>query len=682
MAQWEKDPVISNRAGSGNVAASPSSPTWASDPIVGDGQKQQQQSASFREGAAVTQNPVGNIVAGLMNAGQGAAFNFGDELAGLAAGYGALRQRLNPFTDVSPSITDAYKNARDFVRGAVDQYRQENPTASIAGQLFGGLALGGGLGRAFGTGTTVVGNILRGAAAGGAEGALRGAGQSTSMADIGNQMLSEGGMGAFGGGAASAASQGIGAVARAVAPRVPSAMQALGNVIPGLSAGIQANDDAIADIARRRVAEALLRDQRTPQQVQTRLNTLGPEARIADAGGASTRQLLDTQATLPGQTAQQVEQAIRQRQAGRAGRLVEAASDSLNVGGKRLASTLDALDLERKAQAGPLYDVVRNTTVQVDDELRGLLERSKSALGPAKKIAEITGEAFEVPNGQTAPLKTLDQIKRALYVLEEKNINPETGRVNEIGRAYQNLRRTLVDKLDNLTADPNTGQSFYKAARDAYAGPTELRVAAQQGFKSMSQDATTFAETVRGLSASEKDAFRIGAMEALRNKFGTLSGQSSVLRLWREPAMQEKLKQLFPDVRSYRDFAVTVGAEERLRQLESVGRGSQTARRLAAAEDQGERIASDLQSIAAGGSGTPSGVATMLKAARDLYSRLDTPERVRNEIGRILLLQNGQVRTTQNEIRKLADVLERYNTGRTAASVAAGATGGVAATQE
>lgn len=638
-------------------------------------------SAARMEGRKMTQEPGTNILAGLANAAQGAGFNLADETAGLLAGYGALRQKLNPFNPDKVDVGQAYSDARDKVRGMVEQYRTENPTASIFGQVGGAMAQGGGIGRLFGMGGGVLMNMLRGAGAGGAEGLLRGAGQAETLADIPAEMASEGAMGALGGAAGSAVTQGLGAAARAVAPRIPGALGAAGNVLPGLNASLQANDDAIKDIARRRVAEALLRDQRTPEQAAARMRTLGPEARIADAAGVNTRNLLDTQATLPGQTANRVETAIRDRQAGRGARLIGAASTSLDVGGKRLASTLDELDAQRRAASGPLYDVVNKTVVPLDDELRALLERAKPAYGLAKQIAQARGETFDIPNGAEAPLKTLDQIKRGLYALEEKNLNPETGAVNSLGKAYQELRRTMVDKLDDLTTDATTGQSVYKAARNAYAGPTELRGAARDGFKAMNQDATRFQEAIRDLSESEREAFRVGAMESLRNKFGTMSGQTNILKMWREPATQEKLRALFPDVRSYRDFAVAVSAEERLRQLEQVGRGSQTARRLAAMEDQGSRVASDLAGISQGVT-TPGGVATMLKSAKDLYSRLDTPEAVRDEIGKILLLQNMQVRTTQQELRKLSEVLARYNANKAAAATTSGAVGGAIATQE
>ncbi|MFW2047291.1 hypothetical protein, partial [Acinetobacter variabilis] len=63
--------------------------------------------------------------------------------------------------------------------------------------------------------------------------------------------------------------------------------------------------------------------------------TLGEESRVADAGGASVRGLLDTIATLPGETKNAVEAAIRMRQSTRGGRLVDAANQGLGADGAR-----------------------------------------------------------------------------------------------------------------------------------------------------------------------------------------------------------------------------------------------------------------------------------------------------------------------------------------------------------
>ena len=108
---------------------------------------------------------------------------------------------------------------------------------------------------------------------------------------------------------------------------------------------------------------------------------LGPEARIADVGNKSTFNLLDVQATLPGTTAAATERAIRERQVGRAGRLMAGADETLGTGGAQYLQTLDNFNAQRFADSRPYYAAIDKAILQVDNSLTDVFNRSKGVQG-------------------------------------------------------------------------------------------------------------------------------------------------------------------------------------------------------------------------------------------------------------------------------------------------------------
>jgi len=116
-------------------------------------------------------------------------------------------------------------------------------------------------------------------------------------------------------------------------------------------------------------------------------------------------------------------------------------------------------------------------------------------------------------------------------------------------------------------------------------GPSQLLGSAELGRKAMRDDVFDVASAVKSMSQSELEAFRVGALQALREKAGTQGGQANLLKMWMEPATQQRLKVIFGN--DYRTFAANVAKEARMKGLETVGRGSQTAARQSGLGDLG-----------------------------------------------------------------------------------------------
>jgi hypothetical protein len=614
-----------------------------------------------------------SAVAGVVSAMQGPTLGFYDEMVGATGAAVEAVGNLTPWGS-GRSVGESYKLYRDGARASADAYVKENPILGHVERAVASvpMALVAPAGQVAKTGSSVIGQAAK---VGAGYGAVAGAGDSraTDAGGISKDMATGAAGGAVLGPVVAGGLTAAGAAAKGIVGQVAKTAEGTRFADTVATLGIAPRlEQAAHATAAQKVAQAIERDAggrgalTNPMDViAARQSKLGAESTIADAGGQNTRQLLDTVATLPGKTKDVTERLIHGRQAGRADRLIGAAESGLGTNGARLPQTLEALDAARKQAAGPLYDRVRQTTLAVDPVLDSILERSTNAFGIAKQLAKVNGRKFTLDEAtpglntllntrqpKAVPLSQLDALKRSLYDIEQGHINPETGRLSELGNAYKDLRRELVAKIDSLTAD-QTGASFYKAARDAYAGPTELRAAANLGSQAMAKDAWKISQMTDGMSASELEAFKIGAFESLRKKLGTEGGQTQILKMWKEPATSEKLRELFGDQKSFRQFAADVAREARLKRLESVGRGSQTASRAAGLGDLDTAAINEAGNAAR--SAVTGNVTGLVNSAATAWNKASTPEPVRDEIGRLLTARGEQGAKNLNEIRSIVE---------------------------
>ena len=543
---------------------------------------------------------------------QGPTFGFGDEIIG-----GIVGGAKTLFND--KPLRQNYEETRDFVRGAVAQQQREQPFRTGVSQFIASLPVGGPLAKLLPAGAGMVGQIASAGGIGALSGAANALGDSEAKDAIG--MAKDAGTGAgFGlamGGMGVPLARGVGAAGTALMSKM--------------------DESAAVQYARQKVAEAFARDQKTPQQAAARLDRLGQEATVADTGGQNTRQLLDTLATLPGATKNQVETVIRNRQAGRADRMIDAAESASGTGGLRMSTEMNDWMAQREAQAGPLYERVTQMTVRPNASLMATIDAADqlgaTQLGQKMAIARKQPWTLDTTSNQPYSMRDLDNLKKGLDQLVSKETKPD-GKLTPLGASYNELRQDLISKLDRATM----GQ--YKAARDAFAGPSAIMDAATAGRNALTKDDATIAAMQAGMSRSEKDAFALGAFESLRAKLGTRAGQTQFMELWREQGMQEKLKAIFGTERAYREFASSVAKERQLKQLETVGRGSQTAARVYGAGDLDNPAVQAAGQMV--GNASAMNLPGLVQAGANVWNRVKLPEPVRDQMGQILLSRNRQ----------------------------------------
>jgi hypothetical protein len=586
-------------------------------------------------------------------AAQGLTFNFAPKIAGAgAAGMDILQRGF----DSTP--TETYANTRDYIKGVNEQFRETNPKTAFASEVVGGLPLLltplGMTSKAKQTADALSAaeKMSMAAKMAGTQGTISAVGASDinpviDPTEYAQDIAKKGAIAAASGGVLSGAGQGVYNVGSNVAQRY----------IP----------ESAKDAARIKLAQALQRGSSADgsNTVLSRVERemgLNPNASIAQAGGPSALAQLDVLASMPGQAKSLVERRIREQQMFRPERLANAADEALGTQSKGFTATLDALTAVKKATADPLYKKLENVSVKIDDDLQSLIQASTSAHGKAELLTQLKRQLpldiSKLKAGDDVPLNVLDIVKQSLYDLGE-SARGEFGKATNTSRAYDDLRVSLTKKLEALSPSDKNG-SIYRQALDAYAGPSQLGNAVVKGRTAMKQDDIALSDLMGNMSKSELEAFRIGALQSLKDKVGTEAGQTSLLKMWKEPATSNRLKEIFGD--DYQKFAQEVAKEARLKPLEQVGRGSGTFSRMAGAEDLGVMPTTMAagKAVASAATGSPMAAAGEAVNVKNRIGQVinQMPETTRNELAKMLLLRGP---TGQLEVENTAALIRALN---------------------
>ena len=619
---------------------------------------------------------------GAFTALQGPLFGFLDEITGAVHGAKSVA--------TGGDFLPEYRQARDIIRGMEEQYRKDYPIlATVAPLMASAPVFVGGPQVVLKPGAPGASNLMRnmvGAAATAAGyGSLSAAGESESG---GRNLLID----ILTGGASSGATAGasvpvvnilsgiVGRAGRALPPKASGKIS--GAVPPAMRPAGMSRDD----YATRKVAEQLIRDQpqvginKPMDRLLAYLRYLGPQGRIVDVGGQQTHRTLDTLSTLPGKTPEMASQAVIQRQAGRGAAIMRDAEKALGTKGAQYLQTLDELEKAAIANSKPFYDQLRDVSLPVSGGLREVLQDANKYLGGADEYAatlgisgsglrealkgvNVIGAGFQRTKTAVAPLLRFDALKQYLYDVEQGYLRE--GSKNQAA-AITAIRRRLIDELDKLSPKDEGGRSIYKLARDAYAGPSQLKNAAELGRMAFAPDKDfSVRQAIAGLSESEVAAMRVGLMQAIREKAGTQTGQTWLMNNWKNPATREKIQLAFG--KDAGRFISALNKQAKLKLMEgSVGGGAQTATRLANADDLGIEA---IKEAAAGAASAKAGdVPGAMSWIQKLVKQTDLPEPIRNEMGRILLLKGDAARAKLMEMSGLLDLIARQQAKQASAA--------------
>lgn len=352
----------------------------------------------------------------------------------------------------------------------------------------------------------------------------------------------------------------------------------------------------------------------------------GGEARVADVAG---RRLLDTMATLPGETTNLLTGVRESRAAGRPERL-DPVVDIIGGGAGRAGTVASNLVTTQRATAAPLYAAVHAMDVPVTPELNAILARleNSKAYSKAEGIAKAEGVPFALSAPSmpaTVNMRQLDLVKQGADDLISGALDSDP----TLARSLGNLNTEYKAALDTATG------GAYADARAAFAGPAASLTALKLGRKSNSKNAAQRAEETASMGPAELQHYRIGAAEQLREQIGNRPGQNKLMNEKYDRNVREQLMEIMPNAGAYEKALKIIKNEKKLKELESVGQGSPTAARLAMDEDMTATVVEGMTEVST--SAARGNWKEALNSFMKFSKRLKLREPVRNEIGRALL---------------------------------------------
>jgi hypothetical protein len=324
------------------------------------------------------------------------------------------------------------------------------------------------------------------------------------------------------------------------------------------------------------------------------------------------RGLVERVAQTPGAGRTQVVPALTQRQQGQAARL---ANDlrSLTGTARTAHQAITEVTAERAAAARPLYqrayeDGDREIWSPVLERLAGapsFVRAMRGAVAAWKDQAIADGFGAMNPgalvqNGVVRfqggnvgvpafpNLQFWDYTKR---MLDDQVRSAITSGQNQKAQALTRITQELRNELDRIAPES------YRAARNAWAGPTRYLDAIEEGRNILRTQvsADELAAALPHMSAAEREGFRIGALSAILGRMGNDSAKlGDMTKYLRSPEVRSKLAAIMPTPEAAQEWTRRLDFEVASSELTGRALGnSATARRLAERQDA-ESLAGDL----------------------------------------------------------------------------------------
>lgn len=481
----------------------------------------------------------------------GATLGWGDEASA------ALRAPIDAALR-GEALDEAYGHNLAAERERLETYRRENPAASTAAEMAGGMAISPVKGAEFAIGMPKL--IGQGAAVG----ALTGGGNSTGdLIDRAKDAV-VGGV--------------IGAGATAVIPAVVGAAKALASPFTrNIAAAVNPEKNAVNAFTR-----DLQRDKVTIPEARAALAEAQAEGKpmtIGDLGGRNVMGLNRTVATGKSEGAQRVQTLHEARKLDAPARIAEDLRKSMSDPDAFMA-TAEQLIANRKAISSPLYEMAYAKPFNNSSIVNNFLSKpaGKAAAKAAEELAANEGVPFN-----TVSVRGVDLLKRSLDDMIDKA--RRSGGNNE-ARVLQNMKNNLVGAVDRVVPE-------YKAARQAFSSQMELQDALDKGasyLKASGLKPEQAVAEIRDMDGGVRAMARLGAAREIKAMFDNPSySLSKINQLLNSGRMKTVLPELFESPEAFNRFRANLVRERvMLDRSQKITGGSNTANKLAEGEDIGD----------------------------------------------------------------------------------------------
>lgn len=351
-----------------------------------------------------------------------------------------------------------------------------------------------------------------------------------------------------------------GAVGASIAPvsRIARNLAARGRPDANLRAG------GIPRKAAAEVGRAFRADAAEMDDIARYIDSLGPEARLMDAGD-NLRGTASAGVAVAGPHRTAINRTLRERTAGAPGRINEALDNALGAR-VNMADAGEALRSAQSIEARAAYDAFNATNFPMTPEIRRMLRRANDvgALRHAQEVARARDTPFDIntimdPNTTEISGEALDLISRSIR--DASNTAWREGR-GALGGALGDLNNEFLDAATGL-----------RRIRRTYADQSAIREAAESGGDILNNRMSADAFNARwaDMSEAERAAFRASARDAIEQKLAGVNNERNAginllgprttvakLETVYGPEAVEELRRVIDSERVFRDTANSV----------------------------------------------------------------------------------------------------------------------------
>ena len=485
-----------------------------------------------------------------------------------------------------------YERQRNLLREQGKQFAQDMPITKT------GLELGGGLLVPFGaakqvarlapeaqalvTGTTLGGQVGRGAVIGAGTGAVSGVGYSEKD-NVGSDAVVGGAFGGILGGG------------------VPIVISKAGTLIKNVlnSAGIGDQQTAASNM----LASYLKKDNLSAVEAQKALDELRrigvPNPVIADLGKSLNDLAYSAyvvQSAAKGGTEQFLVNRMIDQPNDIVRGLVQKAGLAKNVNGFEY---LESLVANQKRLANQSYPDAYSKEISAFPFFkyadRDLFQK---AYANAVKNADTEGRKLppleSILDAKLVPTQILHEIKIGLDQIVEANTDALTGKMNTYGGKVVKVKEEFNNRIKLFNDD-------YKKANAEFADAEGIKNAFKMGEGYQKLDPAEAASKIRKLNADEKEAFLLGVMADVNSRLGDFKGGDFARQIFKSDNQKLLLRNAFPDQASYTEFSQYVKAlDEQSKTGKRILGGSRTSENEAV-RGQAGLLGSITDAVASGG---------------------------------------------------------------------------------
>jgi hypothetical protein len=469
-----------------------------------------------------------------------------------------------------------YERQRNMLREQQKQFGMDAPIVKTSSEIGGSLIAPLGIAKQVArlapatkdliTGTTTLGQLLRGAAIG----TTTGAASSYGFAE--KEAGSEAAVGGIFGGI--------------LGGSVPIVVKGAGTLIKNVlnSAGIGDQETA----ASKMLANYLQKDNLSPTEAQQALDELRrigvPNPVIADLGKSLNDlaySAYTVQSATKGATKEFLENRLIDQPNDIVKGLVEKAGLAKNVNGFEYLEALTANQSRLASQAYPeAYSKAINAV-----PFRKFIDRDvfTKAYGEAVKRADVYGQKLpdlaSIRNAQSVPTDVLHQIKMGLDRIVDAETDNITKKISGYGSDVVKVKNEFNDLIKSLNPE-------YKKANAEFADAERIKNAFKMGEDYQKLNPAEAASKIKKLTSDEKEAFRLGVMADVNERLGNFKGGDFTKQIFKSENQKLLLRNAFPDQASYNEFSQYVkGLNRQAETKQRVLGGSRTDENKAVREE-------------------------------------------------------------------------------------------------